>query len=259
MTSQLYLNKIRASLRYADQEPGFEEVESPVCRTISDVASDDIGGLQEDSSIPNHNGKVVLLNSISIIRRELPEPCLGWPLLRRKSPANQEFKKHEDRDKSVVEWVMGLPSRGTTVVDLIALHSNQTSMNDKRNTNDSCIENHKAECNAEDSVSSNMKDLEPKSKPGWPLLRITASTTSDSCSEFEDTKMPLPMVDRVVNTAIQSKEEDNHVEIEKSLPALRKMPNDLELRCKQFRLRDLKQATSGFSPGYLSSQASFSI
>ncbi|KAL1185504.1 hypothetical protein V6Z11_A01G118700 [Gossypium hirsutum] len=194
-----------------DQEPGSEEAESPVYRTISDVASDDIGGLQEDNSIPNHNGKTVLLNSISIIRRELPEPCLGWPLLRRKSPANQEFKKHEDRDTSVVEWVMGLPNR-------------------------------------EDSVSSNMKDLEPKSKPGWPLLRITACTTSDSCSEFEDTKMPLPMVERVMNTAIQSKEEDNHVGIEKSLPALRKMPNDLELRCKQFRLRELKQATSGFSP-----------
>ncbi|KAG4214262.1 hypothetical protein ERO13_A01G110200v2 [Gossypium hirsutum] len=248
LTSQLYLNNISASLRYADQEPGSEEAESPVYRTISDVASDDIGGLQEDNSIPNHNGKTVLLNSISIIRRELPEPCLGWPLLRRKSPANQEFKKHEDRDTSVVEWVMGLPNRGTTVVDLIALHSNQTSINAKRNINDSCIENHKAECNAEDSVSSNMKDLEPKSKPGWPLLRITACTTSDSCSEFEDTKMPLPMVERVMNTAIQSKEEDNHVGIEKSLPALRKMPNDLELRCKQFRLRELKQATSGFSP-----------
>ncbi|TYG82923.1 hypothetical protein ES288_D01G128000v1 [Gossypium darwinii] len=248
LTSQLYLNKISASLRYADQEPGSEEAESPVCRTISNVASDDIGGLQEDNSIPNHNGKAVLLNSISIIRRELPEPCLGWPLLRRKSPANQEFKKHADRDTSVVEWVLGLPNRGTTVVDLIALHSNQTSINAKRNINDSYIENHKAECNAEDSVSSNMKDLEPKSKPGWPLLRITASTTSDSCSEFEDTKMPSPMVERVMNTAIQSKEEDNHVGIEKSLPALRKMPNDLELRCKQFRLRELKQATSGFSP-----------
>ncbi|PPS06370.1 hypothetical protein GOBAR_AA14273 [Gossypium barbadense] len=251
LTSQLYLNNISASLRYADQEPGSEEAESPVYRTISDVASDDIGGLQEDNSIPNHNGKTVLLNSISIIRRELPEPCLGWPLLRRKSPANQEFKKHEDRDTSVVEWVMGLPNRGTTVVDLIALHSNQTSINAKRNINDSCIENHKAECNAEDSVSSNMKDLEPKSKPGWPLLRITACTTSDSCSEFEDTKMPLPMVERVMNTAIQSKEEDNHVGIEKSLPALRKMPNDLELRCKQFRLRELKQATSGFSPNLI--------
>ncbi|MFQ6621699.1 hypothetical protein Gotur_002204 [Gossypium turneri] len=248
LTSQLYLNKISASLRYADQEPGSEEAESPVCRTISNVASDDIGGLQEDNSIPNHNGEAVLLNSISIIRRELPEPCLGWPLLRRKSPANQEFKKHADRDTSVVEWIMGLPNRGTTVVDLIALHSNQTSINAKRNFNDSYIENHKAECNAEDSVSSNMKDLEPKSKPGWPLLRITASTTSDSCSEFEDTKMPSPMVERVMNTAIQSKEEDNHVGIEKSLPALRKMPNDLELRCKQFRLRELKQATSGFSP-----------
>ncbi|XP_039024168.1 uncharacterized protein LOC120156964 isoform X2 [Hibiscus syriacus] len=149
LTPELYLDKSSTILRHADQESGSEEAESPPLPPISDVASDD-----------NHSDKAVLLNSISIIRGELSEPCLGWPLLRRKSPANQEFKKHE-----------------------------------------------------EDSVSSNIKDAEPNPKPGWPLLRITASTTS-----------------------IESQEVDNCVQIENSLPALRKMPNNLALRCKQFTL-----------------------
>ncbi|GMJ02731.1 hypothetical protein HRI_003942300 [Hibiscus trionum] len=235
---ELYLNKSSAILRHADQKSGSEEAESPPFRTISDVASDD-----------NRDDKAVLLNSISIIRRELPEPCLGWPLLPRKSPANQEFKKHEGRDTSVVEWVMSLPDRVSSVVDQIALHSNQTSFNVETYTNDSSIDNHGTGYGAEDSVSSSTKDAEPNPKPGWPLLRIAASTSSDSClSEFESTKMPLPMVERDMNTVIESKEDEKCVQIENSLPALRKMPNDLALRCKQFTLRELKQATSGFSP-----------
>ncbi|XP_039024160.1 uncharacterized protein LOC120156964 isoform X1 [Hibiscus syriacus] len=192
LTPELYLDKSSTILRHADQESGSEEAESPPLPPISDVASDD-----------NHSDKAVLLNSISIIRGELSEPCLGWPLLRRKSPANQEFKKHEGRDTSVLEWIMSLPDRVTSVVDQIDLHSNQASFND----------NHKIEYGAEDSVSSNIKDAEPNPKPGWPLLRITASTTS-----------------------IESQEVDNCVQIENSLPALRKMPNNLALRCKQFTL-----------------------
>ncbi|XVE94534.1 hypothetical protein REPUB_Repub02eG0017000 [Reevesia pubescens] len=66
------------------------------------------------------------------------------------------------------------------------------------------------------------------SKPGWPLLRITASITSDSFSEPESIKPPM---------------------VERVMPVLRKMPTDLELRCKKFSLRELKQATSGYCPG----------
>ncbi|XP_039053313.1 probable serine/threonine-protein kinase PBL7 [Hibiscus syriacus] len=201
LTPELHLDKSSAILRHVDQESESEEVEPPPFPPISTVASDD-----------NHSDKAVLLNSISTIRRELSEPCLGWPLLRRKSPAIQEFKKHEGRDTSVVEWIMSLPDRVTLAVNQISLHSNQTSFNDNR----------KNEYGADDSVSSN---AEPNPKPGWPLLRITASTTS-----------------------IESQEDDYGVQIENSLPALRKMPNNLALRCKQFTLRELKQATSGFSP-----------
>ncbi|KAK8623274.1 hypothetical protein V6N13_118162 [Hibiscus sabdariffa] len=217
LITELYLNRSSAVLGHASQESVSEEAESPPLRTISDVERND-----------NHNDKAVLLNSISIIRRELPEPCLGWPLLRRKSPANQEFKKHEGRDTSVVEWVMSLPDRVTLVVDQIALHSNQTSFNVETYTNDSFIDNHKTGYAAEDSASSNTEDVEPNPKPGWPLLRITASTTS-----------------------IKSKEDDKCVQTENALPALRKMPNVLELRCKQFTLGELKQATFGFSPDNL--------
>ncbi|XP_022754281.1 receptor-like serine/threonine-protein kinase At3g01300 [Durio zibethinus] len=212
---ELYLNKNSVRLRPAE-EPESEETESPAFRAASDVSRDDIEGLKDSYSSPNHNRTAILLNSISVIRRQLPEQSLGWPLLRRKSAPNQEFKNPEARDMSV-------------------------------------------EHNVEVSVSLNTEDLESYSKPGWPLLRITASTASDSLSEYEATKMP--MVGSVANAPIQSTVElppskialvctkvENPVQIENYLPALRKMPNDLELRCKQFSLRELKQATSGFCP-----------
>ncbi|KAE8654056.1 hypothetical protein F3Y22_tig00117056pilonHSYRG00763 [Hibiscus syriacus] len=57
---------------------------------------------------------------------------------------------------------MSLPDRVTSVVDQIALHSNQTSFND----------NHKIEYGAGDSVSSNTNDAEPNPKHGWPLSAL---------------------------------------------------------------------------------------
>ncbi|XP_022769206.1 receptor-like cytosolic serine/threonine-protein kinase RBK1 [Durio zibethinus] len=276
---KLYLKKNSARLRHADQEPESEKAESPAFRAASDVARDYIEGPEEGNSNPNHNHKAVLLNSISVIRRELPEPHLGWPLLRRKSSPNQEFKKPEPRDISVVEWVMSLPNRGTTVVNQIALLSNQTSINSGTNTNDSTNNDRKTEeaihiseeesvindnrnfeleNKAEVSVSLNTKYLESYSKPGWPL-RLVASTTSDSFSEYEAKKKPK--AEREMNAPIQSTielppskialvstEMENPVQIENCLPTLRNMPTDLDLRCKKFSLRELKQATSGFCP-----------
>lgn len=217
------LNTNSARLRPADQEQEqeSEEPEPPSFRTTLDAARDDSG---------------ILLHSISVIRRELPQTSLGWPLLGRKSSPNQEFNKPELRDISVVEWVMSLPDRVTGVFNnQIALHSNQTRFNYEATTNDSTLNGCKAEeaihsseaepminDNTEISVSFHTEDLESNSKPGWPLLRVTASTTSDCFSEYEDaTKLAI----------------ENH------------LPKDLELRCKLFSLRDLKQATSGFSPG----------
>ncbi|OMO87379.1 hypothetical protein CCACVL1_09088 [Corchorus capsularis] len=227
----LYPNKSGVKLRDAEK-PEFEEEETP---------AEDIG---HDSSSFSQNPKAILLNSISIIRRELPEPSLGWPLLRRKSSPNQilEIIKPEARDKSVVEWVMNLPNRVITIVNQSSLHSNQTSITSKMNTNEEAIqkseeesesdmiqnpneENSELEYDAEVSVSLKTIDMDTNLKPGWPLLRITPSTSSDSFST----------------------ESENLVETENFLPALRKMPNDLELRCKQFSLRELKQATSEFS------------
>ncbi|XVF63658.1 hypothetical protein PTKIN_Ptkin09bG0104300 [Pterospermum kingtungense] len=251
LRNESYLNSNSARLRPADQEP--------------DVGRDDLRGLKDGNSSPDHNHNAILLHSISVIRRELPEPSLGWPLLPRKSSPNPKFSRHEARDISVVEWVMSLPNRVPTVVDnKIALHSNQTRVDSETYTSDSTInvgkaeeaihsfvaepmindninskdENYVLEYDTEVSVSSHTKDMESNSKPGWPLLRITSSTTSDSFSEYEATK--IPMVERVMEAPAQS--------IENPLPALRRMPNDFGLRCKQFSLRELKQATSGFSP-----------
>ncbi|XVE94535.1 hypothetical protein REPUB_Repub02eG0017100 [Reevesia pubescens] len=79
----LHLKK-KFSLRHADQEPESEEAESPAFLTASDVARDDMEGLKNGNSSPNHNDKAILLNSVPVIRRELPEASLGWPSLRRK-------------------------------------------------------------------------------------------------------------------------------------------------------------------------------
>ncbi|XVE69701.1 hypothetical protein DITRI_Ditri10aG0012000 [Diplodiscus trichospermus] len=244
-----YLNSDSARLRQAYQEPESE-----------DAAADD------GNHSPNLNHKAILLNSISRIRRELPEPSLGWPLLPRKSSPNQEFNKQlEARDISVVEWVMSLPNR--------VLHSNQISADSETNTNVSTINGCKTEEASQSSEAESVindsrisKDgnygLEcnaANSKPGWPLLRITASTTSESFSEYEAINMA--MVERERNAPIQSTielpptetvlvstEEESPFQTEIFLPALRKIPNDLGLCCSQFSLKELKQATSGFSP-----------
>ncbi|XP_022772636.1 inactive protein kinase SELMODRAFT_444075-like isoform X2 [Durio zibethinus] len=242
-----YLNINSARLRHADQEPESEEAESPACGATLDIARYYIRGLKDRNSSPNHNHKAILLNSISLIRRELPEPNLGWPLLPRKSSTNKEFEKPDARDISVVEWVMSLPNRVTTVVNQVDLHSNQTSVYSETNINDSTFngckteeaihspearpvinddrnsrdENYELEYNAEVSVSSNTKDLESNSKP-----------------------VELPP-SKIASVSI---EVENPFQIEDYLPAIRKMPTNLGLRCKQFSLRELKQATLGFSP-----------
>ncbi|XP_021283684.1 protein STRUBBELIG-RECEPTOR FAMILY 7-like isoform X2 [Herrania umbratica] len=271
----LYLIKNGARLRDAEK-PESEDAESHAVLVSTDVAREDIGGAKEGNS----SRKAILLNSISLIRRKLPEPSLGWPLLRRKPSPNQEnFKKPEARDMSVVEWVMSLPDPVTTVVNHIALHSNQTSItsktyttkdstindcktkeaihsseeeesvaNDSRNSKD---ENYGPGYDAELSVSLITQTLEPDSKPGWPLLRITAPTTSDSFTEYEavtNAPVQLTVEPPPSRNALLSTEVENPVGKENYFPALRKMLNNLELHCKQYSLRELKQATSEFSP-----------
>ncbi|KAK6256898.1 hypothetical protein QUC31_000357 [Theobroma cacao] len=271
----LYLIKDSSRLRDAEK-PESEEAESHAVLVSTDVAREDIGGPKDGNS----SYKAILLNSISLIRRELPEPSLGWPLLRRKSSPNQEnFKKPEARDMSVVEWVMSLPNRVTTVVNHIALHSNQTSITSKTyTTKDSTISDCKTEeaihsTEDEESVTNDSRNskeenyglgydaelsvplitqtLEPDSKPGWPLLRITAPTTSDSFTEYEaaiNAPVQLTVEPPPSRNALLSTEVENPVEKENYFPAPRKMLNNLELHCKRFSLRELKQATSEFSP-----------
>ncbi|KAJ6840046.1 receptor-like cytosolic serine/threonine-protein kinase RBK1 [Iris pallida] len=54
-------------------------------------------------------------SSITLLVRRLPEPNVGWPLLRRAIRANAEpLKEAEPHNMSVVQWVMNLPDRSTT-------------------------------------------------------------------------------------------------------------------------------------------------
>ncbi|URD78918.1 kinase family [Musa troglodytarum] len=68
-------------------------------------------GKEEDDS--NHVTTEATPTSVTMLVRQLPEPRLGWPLLRRAAPGNTGEAKRADpaRKMSVVQWVMTLPDR----------------------------------------------------------------------------------------------------------------------------------------------------
>lgn len=85
------------------------------------TTSRDAKALKEDSEFlvetnsingnMNSQNKKALLGSISVIRRQIPESNVGWPLRRRSSHGGQEVLRKGARNVSVVQWVMSLPNR----------------------------------------------------------------------------------------------------------------------------------------------------
>lgn len=229
------------------------------------------------------------LRSISLLPRELPEiSTLGWPLLRKTSPASQEALRRtsEARNMSVVEWVMSLPSRSTVQI----LQHQKTDMSFNRKAVNSTFEDEtvgvggsmKAEdenfglvCQYKVEVSSSSASFHikesPRSRPGWPLLRIAASASVDS-PKYSEAKnlsavqlvMSLPnrsdSVTLQTQTGLVSNKIEIHIERQISYSgvlknyskASGKLPRDLKRLISPFRwfsYKELNSATSHFSSG----------
>jgi hypothetical protein len=227
------------------------------------------------------------LRSISLLPRELPEiSTLGWPLLRKTSPASQEALRRisEARNMSVVEWVMRLPSRSTVQI----LQHQKTDMSFNRKAVNSSFEDEtvggsrKAEdenfglvCQYKVEVSSSSASFHikesPRSRPGWPLLRIAASASVDS-SIYSEAKnlsavqlvMSLPnrsdSVTPQTQTGLVSNKIEIHIErqisysgVLKNYPkASGRLLRDLKRLispCRWFSYKELNSATSHFSSG----------
>ena len=254
----------------------------------------DHGGLKSGSSCLNHQyEEEAPLRSVSLLPIELPEiSTLGWPLLRKTARVREEASRiSEARNMSLVEWVMSLPSRSTVQIlqNQIDLALNKTDMSFNRKAVNSTFEDdervggsrkpedensglvceYKVEVSSS-STSSQVKES-PRSSPGWPLLRIAASTSVDS-STYSEAKnmsavqlvMSLPTrsdsaTPQTQNGLVSNKVEI-HIERQKSYSgdlknyrkASGKLLKGLELLispCRWFNYKELNIATSNFSSG----------
>ncbi|XP_022132745.1 3-phosphoinositide-dependent protein kinase B-like isoform X2 [Momordica charantia] len=97
-----------------DLRPEFYFSEVNTTSRDAKALKEDSEFLVETNSINgnmNSQNKKALLGSISVIRRQIPESNVGWPLRRRSSHGGQEVLRKGARNVSVVQWVMSLPNR----------------------------------------------------------------------------------------------------------------------------------------------------
>ncbi|KAI9201014.1 hypothetical protein LWI28_016623 [Acer negundo] len=231
-------DKKSTSLGYAEEVVDGKS-ESEVILISEDALRDGSEESGDHNFDRNHEfEKENSLTSISLIRKELlPESALGWPLRRRQ----------RTRNKSVVEWVMSLPSRNNSV------DWNETNTSpDREIDNFSVLEDHhnieRRIRAAEDESTDDSQTLEDSSgnkvgevfsssslpsltrmvskpKLGWPLLRIMVPESQESSREFEDSVSPsleLPKESNLFHKLISS-------------------------NCKQFSYAELESATCQFS------------
>ncbi|KAG7971633.1 hypothetical protein I3843_07G145200 [Carya illinoinensis] len=257
------------------------------------------------------NDQEAPLNSISLFQKELPESTLGWPLLRKTAHANQKaLRKSKGRNLSVVEWVMSLPTRSTSLIlqDRTALDVNKTDIPSEREAFNSTFEEGDNEdgtlpqavgasedetvgssrkpeensglvCEYKEEVSSSsasflMKDS-PQSRPGWPLLKNSASASFDFSRDSEDRNMSvvqglmsLPNLSNSVipqtQTGVISNKIESHIERERCFSEdldtennstdTESLLKELEFLmrtnftgCRWFSYKELNSATSNFS------------
>ncbi|KAK3231866.1 hypothetical protein Dsin_003747 [Dipteronia sinensis] len=231
-------DKKGTSLGYAE-EVVVENISESEVILISEDALRDGSEESSDHSFDRNHGfeEENSLTSISLIRKELPESALGWPMRRR----------HRTRNKSVVEWVMSMPSRNNSV------DWNETNTSPDRGIDNLSVleDHHNIERRiraAEDESKDDSQTLEDSSgnkveevvfsssslpslermlsqpKLGWPLLRITVPESQESSREFEDSisSIEFPKESNLVHKLISS-------------------------NCKQFSYAELESATSQFS------------
>ncbi|KAK1553893.1 hypothetical protein Q3G72_005009 [Acer saccharum] len=232
-------DKKSTSLRYAE-EVVVGKSESEVILISEDALRDESEESSDPSFDRNHEFEEEnSLTSISLIRKELlPESALGWPLRRRQ----------RTRNKSLVEWVMSLPSRNNSVdwnetntsphreidnFSVLADHQNierrirateDVSTDDSQTLEDSSGNKVEEVVFSSSSLPSLTRMLS-QPKLGWPLLRITVPESQESSREFEDSVSPS-------------------IELPKESNLFHKL---ISSNCKQFSYAELESATCQFS------------
>lgn len=205
------------SLRMRDA-PEVVEVKESEERSGEDETRESNGCVEERGFCSSSNGtgdidKAVFFRSISVIRRELPESSLGWPLLKRKPRINQEERCEEDRKTSVVELLVKFPSQcGSTS------SGDGNGLPVKHFSNEGQVLQTIDECEEKcDSLSST---------PGWPLLSFNGPEKSDSFTEHD------------------AMEIHQKGKLQKQVQQFSLLSNS---GCKIFSYDELKRATSEFS------------
>lgn len=179
--------------------------------------SDDLN--DQNSNLTSDRQEIVSLRSISQIQRELPESSLGWPLRRRSNQDHQVLSRHRERNMSLVEWVMSLHSRSSSIASqgntiefdwtktistdssldrasefsiLQVIHGTEDASTDgsRNSSNEEIYRNPfslEEACTVREGISIDQKEESTSTVAyGWPLLRISAPETSDSSRDCED-------------------------------------------------------------------------
>ncbi|XP_020535412.1 receptor-like cytoplasmic kinase 176 isoform X2 [Jatropha curcas] len=249
------------------------ETKSSTVQSFEDVSRNDNTGNGYDEKVP--------LKSISIIRRQLPESILGWPLRPRTISLGEDAsRRSKARSMSITEWVMNLPTRSCDTIMQKQSDSNSEEtnitldlktedyiVNDGQNSfqviNSYGNESVDRSSNREDEESGLMQEIlseeSTQLRLGWPLLRVKTSATSDSLGESEASKMRIANCQSTEATPkspidLPFKEVQSSPEKQIRLAAPREQPMKEELvlklkssGCKQFRYEELKRATHKFS------------
>ncbi|KAG7034401.1 Inactive protein kinase, partial [Cucurbita argyrosperma subsp. argyrosperma] len=229
-----------------------KEVKGDSDELLAVVASDDRDE-ETDLRSGNVNGQntKALLSSISVVRRQLPESNLGWPLRRRSCQGGHEVIRKRARNVSVVQWVMSLPHRSGAA----ALPKDQNEWMEEtsplvlRNVGDDSNEvehNEKMPL----SVSLFVNELQQET-PGWPLRPVALSERSDSSQEAEsETNMSNQTTD-TIDTNLES--QVGYVPKQLKLPITTNRSG-----CKCFSYAELRTATSDFSAENLIGEGGYS-
>ncbi|KAG5250306.1 hypothetical protein OIU76_006606 [Salix suchowensis] len=180
--------------------PDVNEITSCTFRRLEDVSRDDSAYLKDSTG---HMAKVTF-RSVSVIRRELPESELGWPLLpRTKLSALDTLRDSEVRNMSLVERnsnEMKIPSNLKTDYSIVkkfkiegtVIQSFHTSENRSRvggsNGEDERFGFKQEVASQSDSV---LTKNSTRSGPGWPLLRVKISASVESSQESQAEIFPV--------------------------------------------------------------------
>ena len=180
--------------------PDFNEITSCTFRRLEEVSRDGSAYLKDSTG---HKAKATF-RSISVIRRELPESELGWPLLpRTKRSALDTLRNLEVRNMSQVERnsnEMKIPSNLKTDYSIVkkfkiegtVIQSFHTSENRSRvgssNGEDERFGFKQELSSQSDSV---LTKNSTRSGPGWPLLRVKTSASLESYQETQAEKFPV--------------------------------------------------------------------